>query len=174
MGERFVVSPKENTLLHRPKAETTIRHTRQQTTTHNIFTETQSFTSLWKANIRENILNDPTEGCKHRGIPCLVVNVDFNIENISADGGRVVAFLESPKGVGVKDTNGRFCTTGGKVCFSKEFGTRQPYSTFRNFQLAIPMEELHITNPSKDHFIRVAVYDYASKKYVKLGQYVTL
>jgi|GEM_PF-1553503 hypothetical protein len=108
------------------------------------------------------------------GIPCLVVNVDFNIENISADGGRVVAFLESPKGVGVKDTNGRFCTTGGKVCFSKEFGTRQPYSTFRNFQLAIPMEELHITNPSKDHFIRVAVYDYASKKYVKLGQYVTL
>ncbi len=36
------------------------------------------------------------------------------------------------------------------------------------------MEELHITNPSKDHFIRVAVYDYASKKYVKLGQYVTL
>lgn len=108
------------------------------------------------------------------GIPCLVVNVDFNIENISADGGRVVAFLDSPKGVGVKDTNGRYCTTDGKVSFSKEFGTRQPYSTFRNFQLTIPMEELHITNPNKDHFIRIGVYDYASKKYVKLGRYVTL
>lgn len=107
-------------------------------------------------------------------IPSLVIGVDFNIDNLSGDGGRIVAFLESPKGVGVKDTNGRFCTSDGKVSVGKDFGTRQVSASFKDFQLIIPMEELHIIDSSKEYYIRVGIYDYKSNKYLVFGNYVTL
>lgn len=107
-------------------------------------------------------------------IPSLVIGVDFNIDNLSGDGGRVVAFLESPKGVGVKDTNGRFCTSDGKVSVGKDFGTRQISASFKDFQLIIPMEELHITDSSKDYYIRVGVYDYKTKRYIAWSGYEIL
>lgn len=104
-------------------------------------------------------------------VPSLVIGVDFNIDNLSNDGGRAVAFLESPKGAGVKDTNGRFCTSNGKVAVGKDFGTRRASSSFKDFQLVIPMDELHIPDPSKPHYIRVGIYDYASKKYIAWSDY---
>ena len=107
-------------------------------------------------------------------IPSLVIGVDFNIDNLSGDGGRIVAFLESPKGVGVKDTNGRYCTSDGKVSVGKDFGTRQTSASFKDFQLVIPMEDLHITDSSKEYYIRVGIYDYKSNKYLVFGNYVTL
>ena len=107
-------------------------------------------------------------------IPSLVIGVDFNIDNLSGDGGRVVAFLESPKGVGVKDTNGRFCTSDGKVSVGKDFGTRQHSASFKDFQLVIPMTELHIVDSSKTYYIRVGVYDYKSKKYIAWSNYTAL
>lgn len=107
-------------------------------------------------------------------IPSLVIGVDFNIDNLSDDGGRIVVFLESPKGVGVKDTNGRFCTSDGKVSVGKDFGTRQTSASFKDFQLIIPMEELHITDSSKDYYIRVGVYDYKTKRYITWSGYEIL
>ncbi len=107
-------------------------------------------------------------------IPSLVIDVDFNIDNLSGDGGRIVAFLESPKGVGVKDINGRYCTSDGKVSVGKDFGTRQTSASFKDFKLIIPMEELHITDSSKDYYIRIGVYDYKTRKYLTFGNYVVL
>lgn len=107
-------------------------------------------------------------------IPSLVISVDFNIDNLSSDGGRIVAFLESPKGVGVKDTNGRFCTSDGKVSVGKDFGTRKSSASFKYFQLIVPMEELHIIDLSKEYYIRVGVYDYKTKRYIAWGRYEIL
>lgn len=107
-------------------------------------------------------------------IPSLVIGVDFNIDNLSSDGGRIVAFLESPKGVGVRDTNGRYCTSDGKVCVGKDFGTRQASASHRDFQLVIPMKELHMTDSANEYFIRVGVYDYKSQKYIAFGNYIIL
>lgn len=107
-------------------------------------------------------------------IPSLVIGVDFNIDNLSGDGGRIVAFLESPKGVGVKDTNGRYCTSDGKVSVGKDFGTRQSSASFKDFQLVIPMEELHVTDFSKEYYIRVGVYDYRTQRYISWGRYEIL
>lgn len=107
-------------------------------------------------------------------VPSLVIEVNFNIDNLTKDGGRIVAFLESPKGIGVKDINGRFCTANGKVSVGKDFGTRQKSASFNNFKLTIPMEELHIADSSKEYYIRVGVYDYKTKKYLVFGNYVVL
>lgn len=107
-------------------------------------------------------------------IPSLVISADFNIDNLSSDGGRIVAFLESPKGVGVKDTNGRYCTFDGKVSVGKDFGTRQSSAFFKDFQLIIPMDELHIVDSSKTYYIRVGVYDYNSKRYIAWSSYKIL
>ena len=104
-------------------------------------------------------------------IPSLVISVDFNIDYLSSDGGRIVAFLENPKGVGVKDTNGRYCTSDGKVSVGKDFGTRQSSASFKDFQLIIPMDELHISNTYKKYFIRIGVYDYKLKKYIAWSTY---
>lgn len=107
-------------------------------------------------------------------ISSLVINVGFNIDNLSTDGGRIVAFLESPKGVGVKDANGRYCTSDGKVSVGKDFGTRQQTASFKDFQLIIPMDELHLKISENEYFIRVGVYDYKTQKYIAFGDYVTL
>lgn len=85
-----------------------------------------------------------------------------------------MAFLENPKGVGVKDTNGRYCTSDGKVSVGKDFGTRQSSASFKDFQLIIPMDELHISNTYKKYFIRIGVYDYKLKKYIAWSTYNTL
>lgn len=108
------------------------------------------------------------------GTKSLVINVNFDIKNLSSDGGRVVAFLESPKGVGVRDTNGRFCTSNGKVSVGKNFGTRQNPARFDDFKLIIPMDELHITSSLQDYYIRIGIYDYASQKYIVKGDYLHL
>lgn len=108
------------------------------------------------------------------GVNSLVIHVNFDIANLSTDGGRVVAFLESPKGSGVKDTNGRFCTSDGKVSVGKDFGTRLTNASFRDFELIIPVEELHIKDNSKTYYIKVGIYDYKTKKYITFGKYLTL
>lgn len=108
------------------------------------------------------------------GVNSLVVSVNFDIMNLTSDGGRIVAFLESPKGVGVKDTNGRFCTSDGKVSVGKDFGTRKPSAHFEDFQLIIPTEELHIADITRTYYLRVGVYDYRNKKYVLFGEYIPL
>lgn len=115
-----------------------------------------------------------TKNASVGNISSLVIAVDFDIDNLSVDGGRVVAFLESPKGVGVKDLNGRYCTSDGKVSVGKDFGTRQTSNSFKDFELVIPMEELHISDSSKDYYIRVGVYDYRTRRYIAFGQYALL
>ena len=107
-------------------------------------------------------------------IPSLVIGVDFNIDNLPSDGGRIVAFLESPKGVGVNDMNGRFCTSDGKVSVGKDFGTRQSSASFKDLKLIIPMEELHITDVSREYYIRVGVFDYKTKRYIAWSRYEIL
>lgn len=124
-----------------------------------------------KANILSTTLKKNVEV---GGVNSLVISVNFDISNLSSDGARVVAFLESPKGVGVKDTNGRFCTSDGKVSVGKDFGTRKSFTRFDDFQLIIPNEELHITDKSKSYYIRVGVYDYRTKRYITFGGYKTL
>ncbi len=108
------------------------------------------------------------------GINSLVVEIDFNISNLSSDGGRVVAFMECPQGTGVKDLNGRFCTSDGKVSVGKDFGTRLTKASFKDFELIIPIEELHITDNSRPYYIKVGIYDYKTKKYIAFGKYQTL
>lgn len=108
------------------------------------------------------------------GVSSLVIEVDFTISNLSSDGRRIVAFLESPKGVGVKDLNGRYCTSDGKVSVGKDFGTRKMNACFNDFDLIIPVEELHITDKSKTYCVKVGVYDYKSKEYIISGKYQTL
>lgn len=140
-----------------------------------ILNELQGTSSSEKEVVKSKVLTTSLKKNVSVGeIPSLVITVDFNINNLSTDGGRIVAFLESPKGIGVKDTNGRYCTSDGKVSVGKDFGTRQKSASFKDFQLVIPMDELHITDNTKDYFIRVGVYDYKTQRYIAFGNYVVL
>ena len=70
-----------------------------------------------------------------------------------------VAYIDSPKGVGVKDTNGRHCTVSGKVAFSLDF--KPPYDTavYDNFQIFMPYDEMHLLEGKRDYFCRVFIFE---------------
>ena len=88
-------------------------------------------------------------------------------------GGSAVAFFDSPKGTGVKDTNGKYCTTSGTVCTSENFGTHYPHSRFNNFKLLIPNEELHAAEGTHTYYVRVFIYDNKTKKYIANSNYLS-
>ena len=108
------------------------------------------------------------------GINSLVIKVDFSTWDMSEEGGMVVAFLESPKGKGVKDTNGKFKAQNGNVSVGSNFGTHKQHTIFNDYKLVIPMEELHIVDPTKEHYIQVGIYDHKTKKYIAFGRYTIL
>ena len=108
-----------------------------------------------------------------QNIKNLVVKVNFDVADFSDDGGMAVAFFYYPKGKGIKDTNGKYATKSGEVCVGKNFGTHNPSATFKDYELIIPMEELHMTTPDQPHYARIGIYDYKTKKYIAFSDYIT-
>lgn len=129
-----------------------------------ILNEMRGVSSETNGPIRANVISTTLQkNVEIGGINSLIISVNFDITNLSSDGGRIVAFLESPKGIGVNDLNGRFCTADGKVSVGKDFGTRKSAARFNDFQLIIPIDELHITDKTRTYYIRVGIYDYLTK-----------
>ena len=54
------------------------------------------------------------------------VQVHLNVQTIGFRGVDMVAiaYLDHPKGVGVRDTNGKYCTSDGAVAFTTNFTPR--------------------------------------------------
>ncbi len=107
------------------------------------------------------------------GTKCMAIHVSFTTHFMTEYGGSVVAFFDSPQGVGVKDINGKYCTTSGTVCTSTNFGTHYQHSKFEDFKLMIPNEELHAPKGEHTYYVRIFIYDNKSKKYIANGDYLS-
>ena len=107
------------------------------------------------------------------GTKCMAIHVSFTTHFMTEYGGTVVAFFESPKGTGVKDTNGKYRTTSGTVCTSTNFGTHYQHSRFDDFKLMIPNEELHASKGTHTYYVRIFIYDNKIKKYIANGDYLS-
>lgn len=83
---------------------------------------------------------------------------------------KAIAYIEIPKDVGHKDTNGRYCTTGGDVCTSKSLTPSYDNSTYEDFELFIPISELHLKEGKHTYYCIVQVKGpngfYVSSDYV--------
>ena len=70
---------------------------------------------------------------------------------------KAIAYLHSPKGVAVKDTNGKCRTTDGNVCFSKKFQPSYDRSVFNDLQIFMPYNEMHLQRGSHVCYCRVSI-----------------
>lgn len=103
----------------------------------------------------------------------MAIHLNFKAHYMTDYGGMVVAFFESPKGISVKDTNGKYRTKGGNVCTYSDFGTHYTHSRFTDFKLLIPNSELHATRGSHTYYVKVSVYDNKSRKYIANSDYIS-
>ena len=107
------------------------------------------------------------------GVKYMAIHVKFETHNMAEKGGRIVAFFESPKGTGHRDTNGKYCTTDGNVSVGMDFGSHYIHSSYSDKVLLIPNSEIHPKTEKNKYYIRVGVYDYQAQKYICFSEYET-
>ena len=103
----------------------------------------------------------------------MAIHVKFETHYMTEYGGRLVAFFEMPKGTGVKDLNGKYRTTDGKVSVGLNFGSHYIHSSYSDKVLLIPNSEIHPVAGKHTYYIKVGVYDNQQKKYITFSDYVT-
>jgi hypothetical protein len=76
-----------------------------------------------------------------------------------------IAYFDEPKGIGVKDTDGRWCTTSGTVAIWADFTPIYENSTWNDYWFFTAYEDLHIQDYSKTYYCHVFIFDKQGKQY---------
>lgn len=76
-----------------------------------------------------------------------------------------IAYFDEPQGVGVKDTDGRWCTTSGTVAIWTDFTPPYESSVWSDFWVFVAYEDVHIKDYSKTYYCRVFIFDKQGKQY---------
>ena len=96
-------------------------------------------------------------GVTENGVKGMRVHVKFTIDNMKGKTCKAIAYFDSPKGTGVKDQNGKYCTTGGAVCTTKSFTPGYNDALYEDLSLFIPNEELHMKAGDNTYYTRVFI-----------------
>ena len=56
----------------------------------------------------------------------------------------LIAYFNYQDGSALEDYNGKYCTSGGKVCASSEFSPKYSSSNYNDFKIFMPYSELHM------------------------------
>lgn len=104
------------------------------------------FKKIW---LEHNVLQDGQNGMK--------VHVAFSIYGMQGQKCSAIAYFDYPQGTGVKDTNGRYCTTGGTVCSSCTFTPNYSNTSFSDLSIFIPNSELHLLSGKRTYYTRVFI-----------------
>ncbi|MBQ8652515.1 MAG: SEL1-like repeat protein [Alistipes sp.] len=76
-----------------------------------------------------------------------------------------IAYFDEPKGVGVKDTDGRWCTTSGTVAIWADFTPPYESSVWNDFWFFVAYDDIHIKDYSKTYYCHVFIFDKQGKRY---------
>lgn len=104
------------------------------------------FKQIW---LEHNVQQNGQKGMK--------VHIAFSISGMQGQKCSAIAYFDSPKGTGVKDTNGRYCTTSGTVCSSRTFTPNYANTSFSDFGIFIPNSELHLLPGKRTYYTRVFI-----------------
>lgn len=77
------------------------------------------------------------------------IKVSFDISGYKNVQGRVNAYFYFKDGKALHDENGKYCTTANDVATWRDFTPRYDNSTYTDFNLFIPIDELHLQNLPK-------------------------
>lgn len=108
--------------------------------------ENITFKKIW---IEHNVMQNGVKGMK--------VHVAFDISGLKDYRCTAVAFFDQKQGEGIKDKNGKYCTTGGTVCSSVDFCPPYQNTTYSDLAIFIPIEELHLLPGTHTYHTRVFV-----------------
>ena len=87
----------------------------------------------------------------------MMIHVKFNVKNALGRKGKVIAYFNYQDGSALEDYNGKYCTSGGKVCASSEFSPKYSSSNYNDFKIFMPYSELHMGKGSSklDFYLNV-------------------
>lgn len=107
------------------------------------------------------------------GVTCMAIHAKFKTHYMNEQGGMLVAFFDSPKGVSLPDTNGLYKSSSGTVCVASQFGSHYEHSVFEDKELVIPNTEIHPKHGTNTYYISLWIYDYKQGKYITNSDYIT-
>ena len=106
------------------------------------------------------------------GVKGLRIHLTLDVEGMQGKTGCVLAYLESPKGTGVPDQNKKYYTQNGMVCTSEDFTPRYTSSTYSDFTLFFPLEELHLKPGKHTYYFDLRVLDKTTNNFLNGETYV--
>lgn len=71
---------------------------------------------------------------------------------------RANVYFDEPQGVGIKDTDGKWCTTAGTVAIWSDFTPPYVHTTWNDYWMFVAYEDLHIKDYSKTYYCRVFIF----------------
>lgn len=107
------------------------------------------------------------------GIKGMKIHVDFNAKNMKGKQGKVIVYFEYPKGTGLKDTNGSYCTKLGLVCVSEKFTPSYENSHYSDFSLFMPIDEIHMKKGKLTYYCDIRILDISSGKFLNGNTYLS-
>ena len=108
----------------------------------------------------------------HNDVKCMEIHAKLTTHYMDDEGGRLVALFESPKGTALRDVNNNYRTVDGQVSVGTDFGSHYEHAKYSDIVMIIPNSEIHAIKGQKDYFIKLGVYDYHQKKYIRFSDYV--
>lgn len=93
------------------------------------------------------------------GVKGMRIHVKFDVEGMKGRNGRVIAYFRYKNGKALEDKNNSYKTTSGKVCTFRNFSPSYDNSTYNDFTLFMPYDELHLGYGKTDVQFKVSIYD---------------
>lgn len=109
-----------------------------------------TFEKIW---LEHNVMQD--------GVSCLKVHVKFTVKNMRNQKCWVVAFFESPQGVGIPDKNGKYCSVKGEVSAYNFITPTSDNAIYNDVTITIPNDEIHFLPGKHDYFTRVVLFKHS-------------
>lgn len=107
------------------------------------------------------------------GVKGMKIHIDFNVRNMKGKRGKVIVYFEYPKGKGLKDTNGKYCTTDGDVCASETFTPSYDNSHYSDFDIFMPIDEIHMKKGKYTYYCDVRIQNSSTKKFLNGETYLS-
>lgn len=92
------------------------------------------------------------------GVEGTVIHMDMGTKGLKGKNIKVISFLDSPKGVGVKDTNGNLCNTQGNVCVWLDTKADYEHTTWKDLTLFLPNNEIHPKPGANEYFLHTFIF----------------
>lgn len=122
----------------------------------------QPTASIEKVSVDYNVYENGQKGMR--------IHVKFHVNYMLQKEGKLIAYFYDGYSA-LKDCNNEYCTIEGNVCCSKVFTPSYENSSYNDFVLFMPNNDLHLNQSKYDLKFIVQIYDISSMKFLAKSDY---